>query len=745
MTNGGNTRKFFKEIVLFSGVSAIALGAVAAHAQQAAPAASEVMGLEEITVTAQRREENLREVPISVSVFSAEQIQRSNIQGVAEYFSQTPNVSFTSSGSRDRKDISIRGVSNLLSSDDNLRANTFGFYIDEFNVATGTVNPNIVDVDRIEILRGPQGTYFGRNATGGAVNITTKMPTNEFSAETSLGYSSFDTYDASAIVNAPVVADKLAVRLVGRYQKSDGNIKNINPIGGGNDSEYKYGKGIIRFTPNENLTIDLTGAYTNEVVGMREGVPSGVMGSFSSSLFGPVADPDGVGFWPNNDNKVNFDRKQRVGSEFYYFTGRIKYEAEKFNITSITGYINSKGFLQGDIDSTSKDYFYETKPIKRTSLSEELRVSSNPGGKLDWTVGVMAARDRGNTDQHTFAGADNPFSLPDGFEVTSTFSAGESKSYAVFGEGVYHVTDALSITLGARYTHEKQDLFTYNTSGGAINGLLDGSKSFNDFSPKLSIGYAIDDTSNVYATVSKGFKAGGIQLSRTFGATSYKPENLWNYEVGYKSELFDRRLRLNLAAFYMDWKNLQTDFAVENVNNGVITFVSGIENTDARSYGAEFEATGLILPGWTVSAGAGYLNAKFKNYEDAYIDGAVYDLGKAQMPNSPKWTLSANTEYNFAAFADYDAFVRAEWFYRSEILGSKSALIYNGFPYHVPSYNVTNLRAGIQNEVFGVTAYVENLFNEKYYTSYYDKAFAGGLYVEPSKQVFGVKLTMKIN
>src|ERR1700678_895941 len=239
--------------------------------------------LEEITVTAQRRTENAQDVPISLTVFSATEIEQQNFQGVDSYFAETPNVSFTSEGTRNRKELALRGISDQLSPDNNIREGSFGFYIDEFNVAQGTSNPEIVDIDRIEVLRGPQGTYFGRNAVGGAINITTKQPTNDFYAEASAQYSSFNTVDTHIILNLPLIDNLLAVRLVGRDETSDGNIRNINPIGGGNDSKYTYSKAIIRYTPTSNLTIDTTGTVTNEHVGMRNGVPSGVLGDFSAS------------------------------------------------------------------------------------------------------------------------------------------------------------------------------------------------------------------------------------------------------------------------------------------------------------------------------------------------------------------------------------------------------------------------------------------------------------------------------
>jgi iron complex outermembrane recepter protein len=320
--------------------------------------------LDEITVTAQRRAENAQDVPISLTVFSATEIEQQNFQGVDSYFAETPNVSFTSEGTRDRKELSLRGISDQLSPDNNIREGSFGFYIDEFNVAQGTSNPEIADIDQIEVLRGPQGTYFGRNSVGGAINITTKQPTNDVFAEASAQYSSFNTIDAHGIINFPLIDHVLAVRLVARDETSDGNINNVNPIGGGNNSKYTYGKAIVRFTPTENLTIDVTGVATEERVAMRNGVPSGVFGDFGCELYGgspyskpnpgylgptrtpfvcpylPI-DPDGLGVYPNNVNTVNFNRGQGDGTHFSYVTNRVKYAAEDFTITNVAGYLYS--------------------------------------------------------------------------------------------------------------------------------------------------------------------------------------------------------------------------------------------------------------------------------------------------------------------------------------------------------------------------------------------------------------------
>jgi iron complex outermembrane receptor protein len=708
--------------------------------------------LSEVTVTAQRREQNQRDVPISLTVFSADSVNKQNFQGVENYFAETPNVSFTTQGSRDRKVLALRGVSDLLSPDSNIREGSFAFYVDEFDVAPGTVNPELVDVDHIEVLRGPQGTYFGRNSVGGAINIVTKQPTNDWFLEGSSQYSSFNTVDSHVIVNAPLINDVLALRVVGRYERSDGNIKNINPIGGGNDNKYDYGKAQLRFTPNERLTVDLIGAITKEDTGMRDGVPSGVLASFSQFLYGQPpyngqALPDGVGFWPNNTDKVNFNRPQDVGTRYAYGENRIRYAAEDFSVTNVIGYINSNEFLMGDIDGSSIDFFYEQESIKRDALSEELRVQSNPGKMIDWTAGLFFSHDRGHTRQFTYAGAQAPafLELSEGAQVTSSYSDADAKSYAGFAEAVWHATPALAATVGGRYTHEQVSQLAYNTSSGVINNLVNAGATFNNFSPRFSVNYALNDSQNVYATISRGFKSGGVQPGTPLTTQSYAPETLWNYEVGFKGEFLDRRLQVNSSIFYMDWKNLQTESAFGQTNDaGAIEFTGVIANAaSAKSYGVESEVIGRVLPDLTLSGGIGYDQAKFGDYKNAYVEGALVDLSGAQLPNAPRWTGHAAGEYSYHFDSQHDGFVRLEWNFKGAIKPDLTSEVHTGFPYDVPSYNVANLRLGVTTANWDVIAFAQNLFDKKYYTNAYEKAFAGGMFLNPSYRSFGVKVTVR--
>jgi iron complex outermembrane receptor protein len=736
-------------ITAIAGLPGYEASAQQSSAQQASPQDEARNTLEEVVVTSRRREESLQDVPIAVSAFSAESIERNMIEGVDDVFSRTPNVSYTTEGSRDRKRLSIRGVTEFITEagEATVPANTFGIYIDEFSVATATSNPGVMDIERIEVLRGPQGTYFGRNAVGGALNITTRKPTNEFFAEVTADASRYETYEVDGTLNLPLIDDKLAMRANVKYRESDGHIENIHPIGGGNDSEYKYGRVNLRYTPSEQLTLDVIASASDELVGMREGVPSGVLSAFTESLYGTVT-PDGVGYWPQNTDRVNFNRPQEVGSEYQYVTARLQYRWDTVQLTSVSGYLESKTFLRGDVDGGSEDLFYEHKPYDRDALSQEFRLGSIEGEVWDWTVGAIYSRDRGDIDQATSVGEAQPFGLPVGFQVTRNVADNETIGAALFGEAVWHATDRLDLLLGVRATRDTVKIREITFTAGDARLSIEEEDTFDDVSPRFTASYALSDVAKVYGTISKGFKSGGVQIAQNeLISDSYDPETIWNYELGFKSDFLDGRARLNAAVFMMEWEDLQASFAVADIDDeGTIVFTSGIQNAaEATNYGIEAELSLLPTDRLLVNVSAGYLHAEFDDFTNAFIDGAIVDLSNQPMPNAPRWTAGADAQYTFPVGSTWEGFARLEWYYRDETYSDLTALARRdeGFPFVVSSYDHTNLRAGLQSDRWSIVAYVENLFDEKYFTNAYEKAFVSGMALQPSYQTYGVRFTWR--
>ena len=727
--------------------------------------AQDSVGIEEVVVTAQRREQNLQDVPISISAFSADAVEAYMFNDVADYVTRTPNISWKSDGSRSRRELSIRGVTNFLDVNQPLRPATFAFYVDDFSVVGSSSNPPVMDVERIEVLRGPQATYFGRNATGGGISITTKKPHNELAGSVMVDYSNYDTKDVEGIVNVPIIKDMLAVRGNIKYTKSDGNIENVNPIGGGNDSEYKYARAAIRFTPTDELTVNVTGTLASETTGMREGVPSGAYSFFAERLYGRdftrfedangdgLTEPlhDGIGFWPENRNKVNYNFPQEVGTTYRMITGRVDYELDKVLFTSITGHISSDFNLNGDVDGSSIDAWNEFRNIERTSFSHEMRIqSTDESSRLRWNIGGLYADDDGYIFSQTYAGRDNAFGLPAWLRVDVADRLDAIEGWHLFGQVEADFTKNLTLSFGGRYSEETRTVSEYFISLAGEVTTIAVDEKFTSFSPRFSLNYAVTDDVNLYTTVSKGFKSGGVTRFGTDGVP-YDPEFVWNYEVGVKADLLNNRLRVNAAVFYMDWSDMHVSFLVPQLGESAGgTFISNAES--AFSKGVEVSVTALPVDNLIVNFNLGYLDAELDKATVFIRDNVCnhrppstecnHVLDGSRTPLSPEWTMSADAEYTFNVAPAYDGFARIEWTYRDKVarVQVEDLLRPNEFPWQVPSYDFFNVRAGVRHKNFTVTGYAENVFNSHYYQNAYRKAWAGGVSLEPSMRSYGIRV-----
>ncbi len=727
--------------------------------------AQDSVGIEEVVVTAQRREQNLQEVPISISAFNADAVEAFMFNDVTEYVTRTPNISWKSDGARSRRELAIRGVTNFLDVNSTLRPATFAFYLDDFSIVGSSSNPPIMDVERIEVLRGPQATYFGRNATGGGISITSKKPHNELAGSVMVDYSNYDTKDVEAIVNVPIVKDVLAMRGNIKYTESDGNIKNVNPIGGGNDSEYKYARAKFRFTPTEDLTVDVTGTLASETTGMREGVPSGVFSFFAIRLYGRdfahfedrngdgVADPlhDGIGFWPENRNKVNYDFPQEVGSTWRMITGRVDYELDKVLFTSITGYINSDFNLNGDVDGSSIDGWNEFRNINRTSFSQEIRIqNTDETSRFRWNIGGLYAEDDGHFISDTFTGADNGFGLAPWLRIGGGDERDGIEGWHLFGQVEADFTKNLTLSFGGRYSEEIREVREFFVPLGRPEVLISVKEKFTSFSPRLALTYAINDDINLYTSISKGFKSGGVSRFGEEGIP-FDPEIVWNYEVGVKADLLNNRLRVNAAAFYMDWSDMHVGFLVPQLGTEVGGTV--ISNADsASSKGVEVSVTALPIDNLIVNFNVGYLKAELEK-ATVFIRDNVCDhrppstdcnhvLDGETTPMSPEWTMAADAEYTFNISPTYDGFARLEWTYRDTVDRPQveDLIKPDEFPWKVPSYDFFNVRAGVRHKNFTVSGYAENVFNSHFYQNAYRKAWGGGVALEPSLRSYGIRV-----
>ena len=766
--------------------------------------AQDEMVLEEIIVTAQRREQSLQEVPVAVTAFTGEALELANITEAAQYLNLTPNVSYTEDGQVGSRGISIamRGVSNI-NTDESSFIQSIGVYLDEFSVASvgqGTVNPQLQDLERIEVLRGPQGTYFGRNAVGGALNLTTRKPQPEFDANASMGYRRFEgsseQMDFSGMINLPV-SEAFMLRGVLYYEDSGGLVKNIVPDGGDSGHEYTMGRVSARMMLDDATTVDLMLMHSDEQQGHDENVPSGVwdvdiVDTFGlrgpGSLIQAPIDP-GTGFWPDNRNKTG---RSAIGEKNDNTTSiavlKVARElSETTSLSWISGWIDTDTDRVFDNDLIPEDIIYRDHIREGTSFSTELRLDITSDA-YDWTIGAMYARDEKHNDSRVQAGADRaigdvgllPPGWPRGFCLSCEVRSFELTSVAVFTDVTWHMTDRFDFTLGGRYTSDDvantfipigSDHMSRWPNDLVPTASISDDEAYTDLSPRVALSYDLTAQATVYATVSRGYKAGGFSLGRgpsdSARFPTFDPEILTNYELGVKSELFNGRARFNAAVFLLDWKDLQLEtffFLDPDDLSSNVQLTINVEK--ARATGLEAELAALVTENLTVTAGIGVIDTEILSNDRAILNGRlIANLKGEPLPRAPELTWSMVADYSFT-LDQWDGWARLEWIYKDSqfstiedvtYLQTSGATIYDpddptkwraqvpsrtdGFPFRTPEADIFNLRAGVHlNACWEVVAYIENLTDEAYFTGTGENFGFSGFRLRPHPRIWGAKV-----
>jgi iron complex outermembrane recepter protein len=538
--------------------------------------------LEEVIVTAQRREQNLQEVPVSATVFSGIEIDRANIRSAAEYLALTPNVSFTEDGQAGARGlgIAIRGVNNLVSGE-NAVINSVGIYFDDFSVASTpaqVANPFLLDMERIEILRGPQGTYFGRNSLGGVISVTSRTPDDQLGGRIILGGENYEhageQYNITGIANMPV-SDNLALRAVAYYENSSGLVENICATGasaercsiaaansyvpnGSKDSGHDYYMGRIKvaWAPRDSTFIGGTLMYSDQDQGHDENIPSGIIDLDTLNTFGlgEATDPR-TGYWPDNRNQLSHDRPEKNKLQTWLAILKLQQDLGGDKVLKwISGVQDARlkrlfdNDLVGGADNVVRNNNYDG-----TSWSSELRLDTT-GDRVDWTVGVLYADDDQKQKNDVFTGvgpsAGHDLDPPMGVFVLPGFAPGlglgqnqkrfKLESMAAFADTTIRLTERLELIAGGRYTRDwvENDLqafgvrptccfpFSPDYPGppgpeffasfiNVLNPAANDKQTFDDFSPRAGLRYQISEGASVYTLASKGYKAGGTSLGNS--------------------------------------------------------------------------------------------------------------------------------------------------------------------------------------------------------------------------------------
>lgn len=578
-----------------------------AAAPPSAPAGREAQDnllSKDIIVTAEKREERLQDVPISVTVLGSGQLAALKIASGTEIARQTPSLRVSNLGNEDQPKFSLRGIS-TPDFDLNTTSPTGVFYDEVFVASQFLGGPQIYDLERVEVLRGPQGTLFGKNTTAGAINFITQRPKfeNSGNVEAEVGDNSF--FHATGALNAQLIDDKLAARVAFSVSKSNGYVKNLNPDGRDLSSIDNYAiRGSLLWKPDDSFDalLRVSRSRSNPT---NIGVINIGLGPNGTNAFGVNPRVDPITGRALDDHEVYSDRNDgeiRVRGDGGTLT--MNKTLGRVTLTSITSYLD--GFFLNRVDGDGSiapllaiDFYADTR-----EFSQDARLSTNLDGPFNFIAGVYYQRDRVaiRTDWNFFAGALLRFQT---YEQVRSSVAG-------YADGTFKFTDKAELYAGIRYTKDQGRLENFQVLGaGAPIIPLQPTKRYNNSAPTGRIGFNYKFTPDIlgYIQYSRGYRSSAFNGSPLFNPNDLnvsRPEYLDSYEGGFKMQAFDRRLTFNVSGFYYNYKDQQF---INTVSIGQSNVVNAGR---AQFYGEEMELTAQVTPQLVLRAGASVLHAEYK-------------------------------------------------------------------------------------------------------------------------------------
>lgn len=648
----------------------------------------------EIIVTAQRRQENLQAVPIAVSAMNTEFLKEHEVRSLQDLSGAVPGLVTTNSVGGGLAPLSIRGVGGV-----NGGANTFndepvavyldGVYIGRLSFSTS----DLLDVESIQVLRGPQGTLFGRNATAGAVLVTSAAPTKTAEAMVQGSVTDLHEHKISAMASGPLISDMLLARVAFGYSKGKGYTRNTATGGRLNGSEATSVRGRLRAMPNDQLTLDAIVDYQTQDTTYGGIQVANIAVSPTSPFavrpgFQDLIESDGFGL----DSPV----LSKQDALTLTFTGN--YDFGSAQLDSISSYREFKASGDQDSDGTPAHALENRINSKNSQYTQEIRLSSDAKRRLSWILGAYYIHERN---------AVNPLEIRNyvglfGLGLNPKFVSGQKlDSWAAFADATFNVSDRLSVTGGLRYTYEKKNFHVRSQNlilnGGTIPNIPaagplagvtlpagtpfpPGSPAFTSFAdkatfknvtPRFVVNYRPTDDMMVYASFSKGFKSGGFNA---FGLSpAFEPEKITAYEAGLKSEWLDGRVRANVAAFFYDYSNLQ-------VRIGVPTGGLDIQNAaQAEVKGGEFELTIRPVNALRLAANLAYLDGKFTKGTlpaiplaarfpyGAPVSLAPQDVSGNLMSRAPEWQMYLAADYDLDLNSLGKLKLHADWRHQTKV------------------------------------------------------------------------------
>ncbi len=741
---------------LMAGTSSLAYAEEAEEAEM-------ISALEEIIVTARKRSENIQETPIAITAFSTTQLEQRSLTNLMEIGAYIPNVvmnsSPSSSGGGNNSQIYIRGIGQsdfLFTTDPGV-----GIYVD------GVYHPrtlggvmDLLDLERVEVLRGPQGTLFGKNTIGGAISMTSQKPMGDGTGYLEVTTGRFDRLDIRGSFDV-ALSDSLAAKVSMSSKNRDGIGKRLEfgtdkVLDTSGDENATSARIALRWEASEDVTIDFTADYTRE---RNKGVPvilsfvddngaefGGLGGLWNALVGGPAGLPFTSAFVIGDGNR--YDSYATGGNEntldAYGFSMDIDWTVnENLSFRSITAYRAMEAFFNSDTDGSPLSFVATDQVQDQNQISQEFQLTGTAmGDRLNWMMGVFYFDEFGRDDNVVRlasglydalealpgplngsplgaptapGGPGNPINVVLDLDL-DIFNEIDIKSYAAFSQATYEISDKISLTAGVRYSYEKKDYylnhFRFN-SGVPTVADTTVSDSWSSFTPMASLDYRVSDDALVYASITQGFKSGGFNgRPITDGqVSSFDPETVLSYEIGFKTDWYDNRLRLNGAVFYADYTDMQLG-SISADENGVLAL--RIQNAGkATIKGFELELQARPVANFDIIGSLGYVD-----FEITELDAGVQDFNlNTQAMKTPEWNFSLGAQYTVEINSSSEISLRGDWTYQSETEQN----VQNTDLIRAPGYGLVNTRLTYSNldNDWEIALFVTNLTDKAYITSGY--------------------------
>lgn len=677
-----------------------------------------------IVVTAQKRTQNIKDVPIAITVISGSQIENEQITSFHDISRIAPSFNSLQLGDARVSTMNMRGVSSSQGGPG--RQSSIGVFVDGvFMARTGmATSQDFLDIERVEALRGPQGTLFGMNTAGGLIHIISRKPNlTQTTGRAEVVVGEYDTLEARGYVTGPLIDNKLAVSL-SAAKSTRGGLTYNSVLDRDVDDENKFSMRGKLFYKADNFDILVSADYHKEksiccsaVITKVTGTPGTGLGAYPVTP--PVGYPysrvtiqDGLSTNPNEGGGISAEVNVNIGDH---------------TLTSLTAWRSWKIRSINDPDSVNWDFLNDFLIYqKHEQFSQELRLVSPADQDLTYITGLFFYDRRSRDFENLQIGPDDlPPLLIEG-QAAITDANVKDRSYAIFGHMEYKATDKLTVSAGARYTWEPQE-FSFNQQSQLFIyptfGQVDRSRTDEALTWKGSLSYAWTPDLTTYASIARGFKPGGMTMTRLSSLTGvmFEEETNLNYEIGIKGAFFDRELTINAAAFYTTYDNFQT-----TAFDGTRYITANAEQFITQ--GIEVESNWAPSEHFSLSLGGSYVDAHYTDFTNGQCTGVVgaCDLSGKRLNGSAKWNINVGANYTTPITDTLDSYVRLDYAWKSDLYVAQDL----NPDTRNPAYGVLNGRIGVKSaDGFGFEVFAKNLLDKNYVLFSYGLPFGTGAYV----------------